>query len=385
MAARSPTTLRSLTTAVGILAAMVIGLECWLRTVADGSGSVIAAGVEQWQQPLLDPSQTVHHELKAGRTITVHEHSRPARSIRINDFGCRGDATSEVPAEGIYRILLLGDESIFGANVGDAETVGERIRQLLPKATSERIEVINGAVPGDCPLLAKLRFEQRLARLRPELVILHVDMTDVCDDQRYRSFLRGDGEAVVCSHPRFLVAEDRPSAAQSVKSKSAIANAVLSRLQQSGSLWPSNPQLSVRQRPLGWISDDGFELHLAVRHALEPIAGLGDAVRGIGARLLVTTCPVRWQVVETDGQAALSVAMGVTGKTPLESELPFETLTQFCELHKLRFLNTTPAFRSVKEPERMFDDSSPGLSMAGMALYAREVARYLKENPPSRW
>ena len=387
MAARTRNALRSAITASVVLAIALAAIEVCLRTMGPESSAVVAPGVELWQQRLLVPNKVVHHELARDLTTTLHHpDGERVSSIRINAQGCRGDAIEGRPAAGVFRILMLGDDTFFGSSVSELETVGGRLHQFLPAGTAERIEIVNGAVPGDCPLLALLRFEQHLGELKPELVILHVDMSDISDDQRYRSLLQIDGDELSCAHPSFQMPTPSQSRLRQFVAASATADWFLTNVRHQSGLTSAGtaPHDSIMQ-PFAWIADDAPDLRLAIRHALEPIITLNSAASAIGAKLLITTCPVRWQVVETDSQSTISRACNVSGATPFESQLPFEVLANLCSEQSLKFMDTTPAFRNAKQPARLFDDSAPTLSKLGMALYGRELATFLTENPPSRW
>ena len=93
------------------------------------------------------------------------------------------------------RVLVLGDETILGLDVANADTFAARLQDQLRAAWRQPVEVINAAVPGDCPLLAALRLKHELLGLQPDIVICHFDMSDVADDYLYRRSLtlgRGD-------------------------------------------------------------------------------------------------------------------------------------------------------------------------------------------------
>jgi hypothetical protein len=79
----------------------------------------------------------------------------------------------------------------------------------------------------------------------------------------------------------------------------------------------------LRRTKFEWIGDDPPDLRLQVRHALEPITRLKEAVEATGGRLLVTTSPVLWQVVAAEHVPELSRHFGIRGQTPYRSRFPF--------------------------------------------------------------
>jgi hypothetical protein len=337
-------------------------------------------------QSLLVPSAVCHHELR--RMLTMNHQpveANPPISIRVNSLGCRGDEV-EVPAPaGTYRILLLGDDSICGAWVAETETVAARLKQFLSKSTTASMEVINCGVPGYCPLLAALKFEHDLARLKPDLVILHVDMTDVADDACYRSLVLQEGQHAVCSHPTLRMKPRAGNPLTQLTHQSAVASWALAKARQYGpQLLSVNNLVPMASTDLSWISDNPPDLRIQVRHAFEPIRQLQDAVAKSGGRLLVTTSPVLWQVVSAEEAPRLSRQLGIKGTTPFSSQFPFEVLASFCQESGIHFRDASSAFHN-ENAERLFSKDSPTLSRIGMALYAREIARSLLEDPPTAW
>jgi hypothetical protein len=323
--------------------------------------------------------------LKPGTTI-VRPAGRHARawSVRVNSWGCRGpepDLDSNC-----FRILLLGDETIFGLNVDENETIASRFAKFLPESTADQLEIINGGVPGECPALMLLRYQQRLAELKPSLVILHVDMTDLADDGRYRALITQTDGRQSCCHASVRLPPRSPTFVSQLASQSALAATLLNNLREHRSDWfPGVPRDTHGNSQFAWIGDSPPDLGLQIRNALEPIATLKEHLIRSEIQLLVTTSPVRWQVVETHDRSPLSQRWQVTGPTPFASRLPFDVLERFCEQYQLRFFSLEAAFRNAEQPARLFSEDAPVPSKLGLALYARELARYLQENPPSQW
>lgn len=173
-----------------LLVVALVGLELWLQGKSMPAMQSVTHQAPATDQSLLVPSAVCHHELQR-MLKTKHQASRVSGNhvFRVNSFGCRGDEP-EIPAStGSYRILVLGDDNICGTAVDENDTVSAHLQRFLAKQTMVRLEVINCGIPGYCPLLSWLKFEHDLAKLKPDLVVLHVDMTDIADDLCYRSLL----------------------------------------------------------------------------------------------------------------------------------------------------------------------------------------------------
>jgi len=386
MAIRPLTTVRHAITALVLLGVALVGVEVWMRTREAAVVQIVASQVNASDQSLLVPSAVCHHELRRllKTTHRVREGSAGI-TFRVNSLGCRGEDVNADQPDGTYRILMLGDDSICGTSVAEEETVAARLKQFLSKSTTATIEVINGGVPGYCPLLSSLKFEHDLAKLKPDLVILHVDMTDIADDCSYRSLVLQDGLHSVCSHATLRLPSTAENPVLHVVKESATASWVFTKARQHGpALMSLSNALGTVDPGLNWITDHPSDLRLQIRHCLEPIKNLQDSVARSGGRLLVTTSPVLWQVVSAEEAPELSRRYGITGATPFVSQFPFEVIGSFCRSSQIHFCDASPAFRN-SDAARLFAKDAPVLSRVGMALYAREIARCLLEDPPSRW
>ena len=386
MASRPMTTMRNAVTALVLLAVALAGTEFWLQGKSKPAMQGVTNQATVADQALLVPSAVCHHELQR-MLKTVHQASSASgkHAFRVNSFGCRGEEP-EIPAtDGSYRILILGDDSICGTAVDEDETVSAHLQTFLAKQTQVRLEVINCGIPGYCPLLSCLKFEHDLVKLKPDLVVLHVDMTDIADDLCYRSLLMSENNHAVCSHPALRLKPRPDNAIAHFVKQSATASWLFARAREQGPEMLMISPVSSNANLFDWITDDLPDIRLQVRHALEPITRLKESVEASGGRLLVTTAPVLWQVVSADNALQLSRRCGIRGTTPYNRRFPFEVLQEFCSHIRVRFCDTSPTFGNGKDGQKLFSTETPVLSRIGMALYAREIARYIITNPPADW
>ena len=373
-------------TALVLCVIALVGAEFWLQGKSLPAMQGVTSQTTAADQTLLVPSAVCHHELQ--RMLKTNHQASPAsgnHAFRVNSFGCRGDEP-EIPApEGSYRILVLGDDSICGTAVDEDETVSAHLQRFLTKQTQARLEVINCGIPGYCPLLSWLKFEHDLVKLKPDLVVLHVDMTDIADDLCYRSLLMSENNHAVCSHPTLRLKPKPENAIAHFVKHSATAGWLFARAREQGPEMLSISPASSSANLFEWITDDPADIRLQVRHALEPITRLKASVEASGGRFLVTTAPVLWQVVSADNAPQLSRRYGIRGTTPYRRRFPFEFCRRFAITRSVRFCDTSPTFENGQEGQKLFSTEAPVLSRIGMALYAREIARYIITNPPSDW
>lgn len=369
-------------TAGMLLVAVGIGTELILQTRTPPFAAPLAARSPTDLQHLLTASQFCHHTL--GKSLRLKVPGRKVSGRFCTDsLGCRSESKA-VPDQNpaAFRVLVLGDDSICGPGVSDENTVTARLRTLLEKQLKVRVDVINGGVPGYCPLLSALQFEHSLAELKPNLVILHVDMTDIADDVFYRSLVKTENNVMRCSHPSLDT--DRGGAQPGTlieKLRSTVTGSwCLNRLEQYSAEHTSAVESVRCDAPLEWITDSPPDLRIQVRHALDPVRRLDEMVRRQGSQLIVTSCPVIWQLLPSGIAPELAEASRIRGATPVQSRLPFRILQSFCDQYSIRFCDSSEEFRRFQKPEKLFSRTDLTLSEYGMALYAREMARFLLNN-----
>lgn len=370
-----------------LLAALTVGLEYWLQGHS-ASTSIVTAQTELAVQPLLESSSTCHHRLRPGARMRLALSNTAAVTLRINSAGLRGpelSGESAVP----WRILMLGDDTVFGAELSERQSLPGQLQQLIKTRTESSVEVLNGGVPGDCPLLTMLRFPD-LEQLQPKLVILHFDMSDVDDDTVYRSLLGAtdtDADArPACLHPSLRSANPGPALPlPGWLQESAVFRRSFAALRHDVPSLLSITSEAAGQQQFTWISDHGENRRLETEHALRPLSELRRAVEATGAKLLVITCPVAWQLVDGRRIPELTRRCSIRGATPCAGREPFLAIAEFCARERIRFMDVSSRFQEQDEPLELFSRTSPVLSAKGVALYAEAISEYLFTNPPGDW
>lgn len=96
-----------------------------------------------------------------------------AHSITINSHGFRGPETSLEKPAGTFRIVLLGDSSVFGHGVGDAQTLSSQLqRRLREEVVQPPVEVLNFGTAGYSTVQSILLMEQGGFDFEPDLVVV---------------------------------------------------------------------------------------------------------------------------------------------------------------------------------------------------------------------
>ena len=102
--------------------------------------------------------------------------------IDINQQGLRGPEIRS-PTDDRLRIAILGGSSVFGYFVNDGEEAARLLEQSL---SAERVEILNGGVPGYNLFHTYGRFQERILPLKPDMVILYLGWNDlpyICSEQ----------------------------------------------------------------------------------------------------------------------------------------------------------------------------------------------------------
>ncbi|HWR97515.1 MAG TPA: hypothetical protein VN317_03765 [Candidatus Methanoperedens sp.] len=151
--------------------------------------------------PALVPDEYLHHKLVPNSNSRLEQ--RDFSYIqRVNNFGLRGrDISLETPPN-TYRILMLGDSFTMGKGVEDDQTFSALLEKSLnaeaSKCGGRSVEVLNGGVDSYAPILSLLELERNLGQLKPDMVILNFDASDLVQESAYRrEAVYGPGGEVV--------------------------------------------------------------------------------------------------------------------------------------------------------------------------------------------
>ena len=93
----------------------------------------------------------------------------------INAHGLRGKLVPFEKPAGVYRILCVGDSSVFGDLVPFKEAFPARIEaQLNGRGVGRRVQVVNGGVPGLSSHMIIQFLKEKGLKYKPDLVVLYV-------------------------------------------------------------------------------------------------------------------------------------------------------------------------------------------------------------------
>jgi hypothetical protein len=130
-----------------------LGLSTWVAaSLFTCTAALFAAGefyLQMRSTAIASPgSWTAYHAqrgwvLKPGRYSYLDSQSLKRVELSINDLGLRNAPLAREPGEGVERITVLGDSFVFGAPLGNDNTITGQLQHLL----GNRFEVVNVSVP----------------------------------------------------------------------------------------------------------------------------------------------------------------------------------------------------------------------------------------------
>jgi len=372
--------------AVSVLALLACLAEVGLRVYDSATAQVTRR--ELYDRGMVCKSWFVHHTLKPSHAFLSKCPDTGERvRVAINSRGLRGPETVVPKPAGVYRILCLGDESTFAPAIADAETSCAVLQTELAGSLSPlSVEVINAGVPEYCPLLSYLLYRHELLALQPDLVVFNFDMSDVADDYHLRrhAVIDPEGTPVNCPHP----ALEMPRSAGKCAREGTLllpqfARQRLNCLLAERTLGEDSRSIESPRCRYLWLEEQSPDWSIHINLALSPLKHLAELAQSSGARLVVAACPAPWQVSAnaSNGEGVRDQA-GVAHDALLRSQRPFKTLAEFCQTHNIPYCDVSETFVHAEQPEQLYLKNAAAFSSAGHALYARELAAFLRQQLP---
>lgn len=370
-----PSAIKPMLVAAAMLSVSAGGTELYLRIREEAPGTGGLPGGISTGSALTEPSGTVHHRLPPLSTFASRDPDTGAAvDVVVNSHGLRGGEVAVPKPPGVFRVLCLGDETVLGPELPEPETLPARLQELLQARTRLRVEVLNGGAPGDCPLLAWLRLRDSLLALQPDLVVLHFDMSDVADDQRYRRHTRVDAADVplACCHPALAA---RPGAKPWWRDL-RLTSVALSLAGVVAPV-PEGAEIHDPKAATLWLRDNPPDWGLYVEQSLAPVECLRRAADGTYATLILSTCPQPWQVsAEASDGPGVREAAGVASGAVMSNRAPFDAVARFAAEREILFCDASLAFRDYPDAAKLYFRNSPQLSRFGQELYARLLSEF---------
>lgn len=155
--------------AAGVLAALMLA-EAFVRLTAVDVTVLEPLLYYNWADP------DVHVPLVDGRRLyglkAGASHDYEGRVVSINSLGFRGAERSATKPADVFRIVVIGGSTTYGASVNDDQTYPAVLQRLLDDGSKGRFEVWNGGVSA-YTLSQKVAYAEEVSkRYAPDLLII---------------------------------------------------------------------------------------------------------------------------------------------------------------------------------------------------------------------
>lgn len=296
------------------------------------------------------PCPLAFHSLPPLQQVTHADRQSGGQiAIRTNRLGLRGPDVETPKTPEVIRIVCLGDDATFAADIPEEGTFTVLVQQKLSRQSGSPVEVVNAGIPGYCPLLTLAWARQHLVALQPDLVVLCCDRSDVSDDRRVRPLARYDEDGTLESicHP---AAAQRPhNFAQAIEQEFQLA--ALLRRTLSSSLGEDAASTDLSRNWDAGADPTGSDA-LQIRQTWQPIAALQELCDQLSADFVVALVP----------------SLPAEGSTPSQ-DWTLQLLTEATDQAGVPYLDVTADFPPQTSPS-LFSDRTGALSAEGHQLFA---------------
>lgn len=146
-----------------------------------------ATDFDTYRRRALGEAMPIFETDENGELIDIKPNAFQGSLIHINRQGFRGKPVAEPKAKDGFRICFIGGSGCFGTtSSSDATTIEGFLEKKLREQAGapELVEVMNGGIPGATTARAIGRYEKRLAKYNPDIVLLYNLVNDMLESRR---------------------------------------------------------------------------------------------------------------------------------------------------------------------------------------------------------
>lgn len=388
--------IRHITSAVVLLGLSLCGAEVGVRIYEVTHGKSISETTQS--DCLVDPTQLTvpswqtNFELKPHAVAEVKcRDSKSKIEVKTNSLGLRGHEVAIPKPPQTYRIVVLGDETIFAPETSEDDHFIHHLEDLLHRRTRLKVEVINAGIPGACPLTEFLLLKQKLLAIQPDLVVLHYDWSDVMDDRQLRRRTRSNaqGTPVSCAHLTLQPVNRKPHPLDHLRQQFRLVDW---GLVAAGEQWKQQiSKQAATSRDMGtnayaWLRKEQLQNDVTLGQSFRPITDVARLAQGANFQLMVVTSPKPWQVsTKCTNAAGVRLKCGVSPDAVYPNRAPFDALSAFAANINSPYLDLSPALTETDRPESNYLRYAPRWSPSGHHRVAEYLATFLVERIPGPW
>ena len=324
--------------------------------------------------------------------------------FRLNARGFRTPEYAVEKAEGVYRIVVLGDSFAFGTRGVPFDAMWHQVAgREIAEAAGRPVEVINLGMPAVGPRFALRLWELEAERLDPDLVVLGFfvgnDLTDEADEPLVSTWTGGVAQRSVLARlvrnvwrrwAEEAAAGDGGGSGEGVAPRGAASSGDgesgpggVALPLASAELDPDAPLLSEEAyldmeegRLLAIAGPDIGRFQRLIAEANLLLERLARQVEASGARFVVLLIP-------DEGQVDRELARRISRRSgwPLDLDRPQRRLVPWLEDRRIPHLDLLPLFRRRHQAggPRLYRVQDTHWSVAGNRLAGEALAERLVE------
>jgi len=322
------------------------------------------------------PDEHVHHKMLPRTSYRMHDgYGDFDVEMTTSNMGFRGSDIKE-KEPGTYRIVMLGDSFTLGEGVWDDWTFPHLVEQYLNEKKGRKYEVINLGVDSYSPALEYIELKEYIGMLKPNMVILNFDMSDVVNEYAYRKIASYDktGDVIAVNgfpeyYRRWILKHlfITRHAVENMKKHFGANEMTLRTAVEAPYEKLLNHTLDMPQLK------EAAEMYSMVEDSIERAKKLCDRY---GCKFILSVYPWGHQV---SGQEWLPgryrfipKGVGISDRTVLELE-------RFSKAQKITFFNAFPYFREYKGGQHLYFSHDMHWTPTGQELMAKSLTKFLEE------
>jgi len=303
----------------------------------------------------------------------------------VNNLGLRGRNIEIKKALDHYRILMLGDSFTMGKGVADDKTFSALLEQSLNAKNNtvdkKTIEVLNAGVDSYSPILSFFQLTKDLRPLKPDLVVLNLDMSDLLQDTAYRknATYGATGEIIgIDGRSRELL---RQKIRHWIDRNLYITRLILFYLAKTFSRQTDITVENVVERITPallehTLAEDTVDRTEQWQNIFDSTLKIKTYCDGSGMKFLLTVYPWGHQV--NDKEWVPGKFAGWLPESAVVSDKSIEIIQKFSVRNNIALLNLFPAFRSYNGTSRLYFRHDMHFTPAGHKLMAQELEQYIR-------
>jgi hypothetical protein len=307
--------------------------------------------------------------------------------VSFNSHRLREREIAPTKPAGTFRVLVVGDSFVEGAQVPAEDTVSRRLETVLaPVAPGRRVDTINAGNAGFGTAQELLFLQHDGAAYQPDVVVLVYFIDNDLPDNGYRvardrkldttrrPFFVPDGKGGITLRPGAAPPPDRFDALWLLLRRSVTYNLVENFLLWHEAREQEQAQIG-KNRPT-YLVDAPDEWDEAWWVTEQVLAQARTTASELGAELVVVAAPSYYQV--NDGAWHGLVDADTRPRNVYEVDVPNRRLSQIAERQGLRFLDLLPSIRAAQDAGgRLYYPADGHWTSEGHAFAARQIADYL--------